>query len=586
VSIALFLYSITSPKISLKKYLIHTDKKVLLTFLFIAIIYWISHLWNFNSAPWNAYGLFDDAAWDIYFANDKIFTGMPFQAAFFDQVGLISRETVFHYYITVFFKLFGYNLLVFNFSLLLLGFITVLFTALIIHKLFGNLAITLIMGIVINFFPLHYMHVFMGHRYAIIAPLMTMSLFFLYSAYLDNSVIKSSLSAIFASLCLSSAIMGKQYILGLIMAAFAILILNFSAVKSKKNIVITISWITAFIISASPLVLYIFYNADAYFGREQGLLNEFFILYNQGGFLALEPFYSQVKDLFFEDINYRRQFLHDYPIIPMQYYLLLVPGLFIAFINKRFEIVFISLLPILVIFLSGAYDFRVLIAAPAWIISMAYGMNYFFEFRKHIGRQILMSITLISTFLGVVPSIMYLFDVSKDPNYVYLLPHKDVAASRMIQDIVAGDRTPSIEMKYNELKRDIPSNIAHDTLVCPNSAYAIAHLYLQKFDDEKVLSLCDQGIQLLKNPNEIIQNNYNAISNYKSVGRDLKLVWEISGKSEEAIALFSKYKRYGNEMIYTGNVDDRQFSLYVLTIDSENTDDFKQEVLGDSTYEI
>ena len=30
----------------------------------VVVLYWVTHLWNFSIAPWNANGLFDDGAWD------------------------------------------------------------------------------------------------------------------------------------------------------------------------------------------------------------------------------------------------------------------------------------------------------------------------------------------------------------------------------------------------------------------------------------------------------------------------------------------------------------------------------------------
>ena len=156
-------------------------------FIFVIVLYFSSHLINFSTAPWNQNGLFDDAAWDIYFAKNHVFAGIPFQAAYFDNVGLISREVVFHYYISIFFKLFGYNLLIFNISLLILGFITILFTTLIIQRLFKNVFITVLSAIIINFFPLHFLHIFAGHRYAIAAPLVVVSLYYLYTAFANNS---------------------------------------------------------------------------------------------------------------------------------------------------------------------------------------------------------------------------------------------------------------------------------------------------------------------------------------------------------------------------------------------------------------
>ena len=90
VAIVTLAYAFLPKNISLKLYFRRIKRSDVLFALFIIILYWVTHLWNFSSAPWNQNGLFDDAAWDIYFAKNHAFTG-PFQAAFFDEVGYISR---------------------------------------------------------------------------------------------------------------------------------------------------------------------------------------------------------------------------------------------------------------------------------------------------------------------------------------------------------------------------------------------------------------------------------------------------------------------------------------------------------------
>src|SRR2546423_759205 len=117
------------------------DKRFLPVFAGLALLFIVCHVWSFKTAPWNQNGLFDDAAWDIYFARNHVFTHEHFQLAYSDG---IAREAIFHYYITFFFILFGYNLLTFNASLLILGTMTFLFTALLIHRLFNNYLVTVV----------------------------------------------------------------------------------------------------------------------------------------------------------------------------------------------------------------------------------------------------------------------------------------------------------------------------------------------------------------------------------------------------------------------------------------------------------
>ena len=453
ISILTFSYSFLPPKLSFYKFFKRIPKSDYLLASFITLLYWISHLWNFTIAPWNQNGLFDDAAWDIFFAKNHAFNG-PFQAAFFDNVGYISREVVFHYYISTFFKLFGYNLLVFNISLLVLGFITVFFTAFIIQRFFKNTIITLISVVILNFFPFHYLHIFMGHRYTIAAPLMVISLYFLYQAFAHKSFFRASISALFAALCWDSAIMGKQYIFGLILAAIFILVLGRRKWKSKENIAISIVWIIGFIISAAPLLVYIFFNYDNYVFRENNLFGNFLLGYGQNGVLGVRQNLDQLIELFFAEDTFKRQFLHDFLLIPIAYYFFLIPGFLIALFKKRFEIVFLAVIPVLGAFISGSYDFRVLLAVPIWIICIGFYLNFLFKTRFIFGKNIQYAFIAISLFfvlLGLIPSVKYLWDVSKDPHHVYLLPHKDVAVSRLVQDIVVGSKNPTSKMKKDDI---------------------------------------------------------------------------------------------------------------------------------------
>ncbi|MEK7559633.1 MAG: hypothetical protein AAB521_04985 [Patescibacteria group bacterium] len=588
ISIFTFLYSISSSNLSIKKLLSSVGKREFLIVIFIIAMYLVVHLWNFSSAPWNQNGLFDDAAWDIYFAKNHAFNG-PFQAAFFDDVGYISREVVFHYYISIFFKIFGYNLLVFNISLLFLGLITVFFTTFLIHKIFKNTIITIISTFILNFFPLHFMHIFMGHRYAIAAPLMMISFYFLYQAFMAKSFFRAAVSALFAGLCWDSAIMGKQYILGLILSAFLILIFGKRKWRSKENIATGIIWIFGFFIASTPLLVYILFNYDDYVIREKGLLSDFMSLFVNGGFTAVKPYFDQLSELFFAEHSFRRQFLPDFYIIPLVYYLLLIPGIFITFIKRRFELLILSFLPILGALLSGSYDFRVLLAVPIWAICIAYFLDFVFKSEKLSNKNLsylLIVTSLIVILFGLISSMSYLWNVSKNPNYLYLLPHKDVAVSRLIQDIVIGSKNPTSKLKHNEFNKTVNlSNVSHDTLVCPFSAYAIIHLYLQNYDDKKILAFCNQSIQLLKDEREILNDNVNAIRLYNPNTKDLKLVWEISDKTGSIIDYFSKFGKYGSEESIVDISDDTQFSLYVLTIKSNNVALFRNEILNQYAIE-
>jgi hypothetical protein len=574
----LLFYSLLPKTLQFKKEFLFRSKRTVAIILGVAAVYWITHLWNFSSAPWNSFGLFDDAAWDIYFAKNYVLTGVPFQPAYFDYVGYISREVVFHYYITLFFKVFGYNLLSFNVSLLVLGFITVLFTVLIADKLFRNTKITIISFLIINFFPLHFMHIFMGHRYAMAAPLMTISLFFLYRGFSVKSLSSIFFSALFTFLCWDSAIMGKQYLAVLLVSGITFFLLQSFQKKNLENLHTGLVYLLSFIVVSSPFLMYILFNYSDYSGREGGLVRDFINNYREGG---IGLYVNKLNELFFGETTYLRQFMTDNYIIPPAYYLLLIPGLLISLMRKRLEIFLMSVVPTLGAFISGAYDFRVLLSVPVWVIAMCFTIDFIDRVRIRGGGQLKImseSLVFVVLIIGMIPSVIYLHKVSRDPNYQYLLPHKDVAISRVVQDIVVGSGTPSDNLKSDELNRSLNSNIQHDTLVCPYSAYAIIHLYLQNYDDKKILSFCDQGIQMLKTEPEILSNNLTAINTYMGAGKNLKLIWEESDKTVNIISAFREFRKYGSDQIINGRVDGKDYSLYVLTVENANIDRFKEDV--------
>jgi hypothetical protein len=544
-------------------------------YLFVTILYWVTHLWNFTGAPWNQNGLFDDAAWDIYFSKLHVFHG-PVAAAYFDSVGNISREVVFHYYITIFFKLFGYNLLVFNISLLVLGFVTVLFTTLVIHKMFHKWWVTGLSAIILNFFPLHFLQIFMGHRYAIVAPIMMVSYYFLYIAVTQRSRVASAVSGVFAALCVGSAIMGRQYLYGLIATVICIVCVPGMREKLKKMLPVIMCWAGSFLIAGMPLILYILFNREAYFIREQGLTKEFFGHLQTEGVRGILPYVSQLGEIFFSQYSSRRQFVSGFYAIPLPYYFFLIPGLIIAIRRHRIEIFWLSLIPIAGAFISGSYDFRVLMATPFWLIAMAMCLD---AIRLSPAFICGIAIVVVS---GLIPSIRYIWFVAQDPNSEYLLPHADVAVSRLVQDIAAGVSKPKSSMKRDEFNR-VNTNSIYDILVTPKSAYAIMHLYLQNFNDKQILSFSDGGIELLQTPGELLADNLKAIAAYKPHGKDLWLIWEQSDKVDSIIRYFSQYKRYGGENIISGSVDGRAYSLYIVTIKGENIVQFQKEV---AAYEI
>jgi len=332
-------------------------------------------------------------------------------------------------------------------------------------------------------------------------------------------------------------------------------------------------WAAGFLITSVPLIFYILTNSAIYFVREQNLTADFFRQIQQQGIQGILPYASKLGEVFFAPNSFRRQFLPDFFAIPLTYYFLLVPGLIVALSRKRFEIFWLSLIPVVGAFVSGSYDFRILIAVPFWVIAMAMSMD------AVAVKPAMVMASVIILFGSLVPSASYLWQVSHDPNYVFLLPHRDVAVSRLIADIAYGAEHPSSTMRWNEWNRTFDATrVPYDTYACPLGAYAIAHLYVQNIGDRNVLSLCNGGIQRLMTASEIMRFAKKTIQQHVNTGKDLKLIWEISDTSISVIDTFGQFVKYGSRNVIEGEVDGKQFYLYVLTVQNAYIDEFKKEV--------
>ena len=556
----------------------------------LSALFIVSHLWNFDTAPWNHNGLFDDAAWNVYYALRYIFSGQPFQAAFYDHG--IAREVIFHYYITFLFKIFGYNLLTFNLSVMALGFVTYLFTILLIQKIFKNHAVTVISAVIMNFFPLHFLFCFVGQRYAMVPPLMASSLYFLYKGFKDRSYFSISLSSVLAGLCFSSGIMGKQYLMGLFGAFVLSLLFNFRKSFTDANWKFLKLFVAGVIISAMPMLIYIIYNKDIYFANESNYTNLFFNTIRSEGYAGFLKYYERMANCLFGN-TYYKWFIPDFPLIPVHFYLFLIPGFAISFIRKQYQFITVALVPVAGAFISGFSDYRVFMAAPLWVILMAYTINEMvktgkdFRFdakdpmaavKKLNYRLIGMAAAVVIFIVGIIPCIRYIDGKSRDPYSVYFFAQKDVAVSRFLRDIAAGIPDPSPAFRQGEFRKlKGMGEPDYDTFICQNLGYAITHTFLFDYDDKKILSFSDQLPYNLLQEQEILNINKRVIENYRKNAKDLKLVWEETEKTRRIIGEFKKLNYLGSDETLSSQHEGRSFTIYVLNIKNENIEEFKQK---------
>jgi hypothetical protein len=555
------------------------DKRFIRVFGVLALVFVVSHVWNFKTAPWNQNGLFDDAAWDIYFAKKYVFTHEPFQAAVSEG---IAREVGFHYYITPFFILFGYNLLVFNVALLILGMVTFLFTALIVQKLFGNYFVTIVSALVFNFLPLHFLETFVGHRYAMAAPLITGSLYFVMTGFSRGSVFRIILGAILAAFCVESAIMGKHFLICLAGAAVLLVLTDYRRSLTKRNIGLTVIFVLGLIAAMMPLIIFVYYNPAVYLSRDRELTELFVQSCKNRATGALTPYINDLKGIFFAPWSYRRLALMDFVIIPFWYYVFIIPGLVIALISKRFEIVLLATVPVAGAFISTAYDFRVLHAAPFWIILMAFSFHALTRLetltRSYLVNLGVFAVAGLVLALGFIPSLRYLYAKSKDPYSVHILAQSDVVVARFVRGIVAGVPHPSVRRTHDEFLRvrDLPEP-TYDAFVCNDTGFAVMHLFLQDYGDKQIMSFCDQLPMLPFTDAGVFTENKKALSRYDGA-KGVMLIWQQTPKSAGAINAFRKLSYLGSDRQLTTKHAGRSYSFYVLTIPKENVSQLKQQL--------
>lgn len=563
-----------------KKYISSKKTSFWSFILILTVIYFVSHFYNFSGAPWNSFGLFDDAAWDIYDSRLKCFNGNIFEIIFFDGIGSISRELLFHYFIAIFMRVFGYNLLVFNVALILIGYVTVLFTGLIAYELFNSAFFGLVAGVLLNFYPLHFTQVFMGHRYAICAPLIVVSVYYLLRAYKDESTNCSIVSGLFAGFAMSSAIMGKQYIWALECTLILLLLVN---IKNLKKLVSKLKLLVAFLIgycvSAAPLYAYIWTHKDIYTIREDTLKQDFFERLSANPFGVISEQLNLLKETLFASSSGLRQFSADYPILTWYILVLLIIGIAIALYKKNVLPILLVAIPVAGNCITIPFDFRLLIIAPFVMILVTYSLNLISKlvnklFKEDEGKREKnrLIITVIVVLLVISPT-RYLMDLARNPNSQRHLPHYSVAVARFIQDIVVGDPNPDVEMHSDEFNRPIVEGYNYDVLAAPRLPYAHVYAYLYNYDAYKILSFGGNFPYESTPEEEIRSNMLRSLNNYGITDRGLKIVVERSEKMDNIMALLTA-SGLGTVNLYDLEIDGVTFHMYVLVIENPNIQAF------------
>jgi hypothetical protein len=548
-------------------------------FLFWILFFVVSHLWNFRTAPWNGNALFDESGWDLWYLKSYVI-GHPYQPAWFHAP--ISRETLFHYYVLGFLRLFGFNILSYEAALFCIWLATFVFTLLLVHLFFKSYIVTSITALIFSFLPFAFIYTFAGYRYPLAVALAVASLYFLHLGFRLASSLFLSLGGIAAGLCLASSISGKQYLLALVITGPLYGAFHWKSLTQRATWKSLALVFYGFAAAATPIVFYIWFNRGAYTYYESAFVQNFWRAMRISPFPAgIRPYTKQLFDCFFT-VPALRFFIPDTLPIPLPYYWLLLPGLLLALWQKRFEIVLLATIPVLGAFIATSYENRLLLAIPFWVMLMSFTFAALLNLQRWPGVQIVFCVTSGLILLhGLVPSFRYIYGKTKNPFSIHHYAQEEVAVSRFLKSVVAGNEHPGPpRLERDEFNRiqGVPDP-QYETLICQNNAYSIIHLFLHDYDDAKILSFCaGNPFFWVMTEQDVWNANKRAILNYVPGDKNLKLIWERDPKTERIIKRFQPFRDLGSEDSISFIFAGRARMFYVLNITNHNIRELQEHV--------
>lgn len=546
-------------------------------FVFSILFFTGSHLWHFSTAPWNGNGLFDESGWDLWFLKSYVI-GHPFQPAWFHSP--ISRETLFHYYLVPFFKVFGYNILAYETGLFVIWCTTFFFTLRLVHLLFNSYLVTSLTGLVFNFLPFAYIYTFAGYRYPMATALCSMSLYYLYRGFKAASRLDLALGGITAGLCLASSISGKQYLAVLIVSA--VLHPLFKRGHRRWDLdwrsitIVAYGWLAA----AVPILCYIVFNREAYTLYESDFLHTFWqAVRGHPAPNDLSFYFKRLWDCFFH-VPGNRFFIPDFLPIPLPYYFFLVPGLVLALWQKRFEVALLATVPVVGALIATAFENRLLLAIPFWMVLIAFSLSALRSLRLRKSFKLpLWGVAVAVLIVGLYPSIVYIKGKATSPFAIHHYAQQQVAVSRFLRLVVAGKTlSDPPRLERNEFNRARGAKPNFDSFVCQEEAYSIIHLFLHDYDDARILSFCDDVPAGLISAGDIWKANRNALARYIPNGKDLKLVWEAVPKTDMVLRLFEPLRGLAATQTISYSFGDQRKRFYVWTINAANVPTFQERL--------
>jgi DNA-binding beta-propeller fold protein YncE len=549
-------------------------------FLFWILFFIVSHLWNFRTAPWNGNALFDESGWDLWFLKTYVI-GHPYQAAWFHPP-VLARETLFHYYVWGFLRLFGFNILAYQAALLVIWLTVFVFTLLLVDLFFESYIVTSVTALILNFLPFAFIYTFAGYRYPMAVALAVVSLYFLHVGFRNTSLLCLSVAGITAGLCLASSISGKQYLLALLVASPLYGLFYWRTLKRSITWTSLAVVVYGFLAAATPILLYVAFNRNDYTLYEAGFLRDFWHAVQTPPFPnGIRPYVDQLWSCFFR-VPALRFFIPDTLPIPLPYYWLLVPGFALAVWQKRFEIAVLAVIPVGGAFVAKAIENRLLLSIPFWVILMSFTVAAILKLRRWPGVQIVVGVIAALIVLdGLIPSVRYIYGKTKSPFAIRYYAQYEVAVSRFLKQVVAGKEHPDApHLERDEFNRieGIPDT-PYDTFICQGDAYSIIHLFLHDYNDNKILSFCnDYPFFFVMSEQDIWNANKKVIADYVPNKKDLKLIWERDPKTERIIKTFQSLAELGSEDSISFSANGRRRSFYVLNIPTNNIREFQERV--------
>ena len=242
----------------------------------------------------------------------------------------------------------------------------------------------------------------------------------------------------------------------------------------------------------------------------------------------------------------------------------------------------LATIPVVGAFVAHAIENRLLLPIPFWMILMSFTVAWLLKLRPWPGVQIVVGAVAALILLdGLVPSVRYIYSKTKSPFSIRHYAQHEVAVSRFLRHVVAGQEHPGPpHLEHNEFNRieGIP-DAPYDTFVCQDDAYSIIHLFLRDYDDDKILSFCGGYPSCCVMTEQDVWNaNKKAILSYVPSNKDLKLIWERTPKTERIIRMFQSLRALGTEDAISFSFGGRLRTFYVLNIPNKNIHQFQRRV--------